>query len=172
MHFSIMAGCIPCLGPLLQAFTAPYTVEDTGARISSRKARRSSYYQKLDTIKGAQRNAVCSDDSANWRPFQGSIEGNAVANPAKLHTSTRVRVSQCLHGFSWQKNNESSSPLRDESLAGGSGCSDRLVIKKTTEVSIRYETVPIIQGMGMHHHNSEDSTATKPYRKDLGDVQE
>lgn len=98
---------------------------------------RDSYY-KLETLKRVERSVVDSDDSANWRPFEGSRE-YAVAYPAKPQFGAKDKIAQRLDLTSRHARKQSSKGLRDDLQAGDSEGVDRLIIQRTTEVSIQYE---------------------------------
>ncbi|KAG5932594.1 hypothetical protein E4U53_001253 [Claviceps sorghi] len=138
IHFSIVAGSITCLKPFLRTFNPACAVERRGQSTPNHNGTRDSYL-KLDTLKRKEQIAVDSDDSANWRPFQGSGEGHVTAMPPGSYASTRgERVAPPRHA---PKSSIGGERCDDAAPADVDGA-DRLVIQRTTEVSIKYEQNP------------------------------
>ncbi|KAG6010785.1 hypothetical protein E4U21_004173 [Claviceps maximensis] len=137
IHFSIIASSIPCLKPFLRTFNPACPLERCGQATTSHNGTRDSYL-KLDTLKRRELNVVDSDDSANWRPFQGSGERHVIALPAESYVPVRgdkIAPPRYPHNDSMgERDCDAATPDADGA--------DRLIIQRTTEVSIKYEQNP------------------------------
>ncbi|KAG5976350.1 hypothetical protein E4U55_007352 [Claviceps digitariae] len=134
IHFSIIACSIPCLRPFLRTFNPACAVERCGQASTSHNGTRDSYL-KLDTLKRREQNVVDSDDSANWRPFQGSGEGHVIALPPESYTPIRGEKMSS----SRQAHHDSMGERGIDAATADADATDRLIIQRTTEVSIKYE---------------------------------
>ncbi|KAG5927307.1 hypothetical protein E4U42_002366 [Claviceps africana] len=138
IHFSIVAGSITCLKPFLRTFNPACAVDRRGQPTPSHNGTRDSYL-KLDTLKRREQIVVDSDDSANWRPFQGLGERHVIAMPQESYACTRgERIAPPRHAA---KGSIGGERRADAAPAEADGA-DRLVIQRTTEVSIKYEQNP------------------------------
>ncbi|KAK2590387.1 hypothetical protein QQS21_011924 [Conoideocrella luteorostrata] len=140
IHYSIIAGSITCLKPFLRTFNPACAIESRTQDTTSRNATRDSYY-KLETLKRTEHSLMDSDDSANWRPYQGSAQGHVVAYPSKPHLRTKDKAVPGLQLATRNTLTDSRGGRRGAASVDVEG-TDRLVIQRTTEVSIRYERNP------------------------------
>ncbi|KAG6015485.1 hypothetical protein E4U43_005218 [Claviceps pusilla] len=137
IHFAIIACSIPCLKPFLRTFTPACAVERRGEGSTSHNGTRDSYL-KLDTLKRREQKVVDSDDSANWRPFQGSGERHVIALPPESFVQTQGDKG----APSRQAHDDSIGKRIGDGAADETDGTDRLVIQRTTEVCIKYELNP------------------------------
>ncbi|KAG6030823.1 hypothetical protein E4U19_000266 [Claviceps sp. Clav32 group G5] len=137
VNFSIIAGSLTCLKPFLRTFNPPCATERRGQSSTGGNGTRDSYL-RLDTLKRRELKLNDSDDSANWRPFQGSGERHVVALPPESHArpgGDKAAPSRHIHI-------DSIAERRGGAPAADADATDRLVIQRTTEVSIKYEQNP------------------------------
>ncbi|OAA47141.1 hypothetical protein NOR_02777 [Metarhizium rileyi] len=139
IHFSLMAGCITCLKPFLRTFNTSYTVQSKDAAMGDASGGRGSIYYKLETLQRVERSAADSDDSANWRPFQGSGQGPVVSCPAEPHFATNDKLAQRLDDSSRRVSKGPSSELGEIAKIANADGSHRLIIQRTTEFSVYSE---------------------------------
>lgn len=142
-HFSIMACCVTSLKPFLHAFNQPsYEYKTSGTAHSGRSGLHDNYY-KLESWKKIERSDGSASGSGNhpgsWRPnLDSTAAGHATAYPAKAHTRGRDNIitpEKALNGKKWTSRKE----VRGDADSAETDASDRLIIQRTTEVSVQYE---------------------------------
>lgn len=135
-HFSIMACCVTSLKPFLHTFNQPTYEYKTSGTAQSGRSGHDNYY-KLETWKKVERGGGSGSASGsghhpgNWRPHRDNVAGHATAYPAKTHT----RGGKALQGMRWNTKQD----VRDDADSADTDASERMIIQRTTEVSVQYE---------------------------------
>lgn len=135
-YSSVTACCATSLKPFLHAFNQPSYSYNTSDTVQSGRSGRSTYH-KLETWRRVQRS---NDDSGShpgsWRPAGESTTGHAM--PAKVYARggavSGLAPTPPLSSKKWAPRKES-----DDAASAESDASDRLIIQRTMEVSVKYE---------------------------------
>lgn len=145
LQFSIIASSVTALKPFLTVFNQP--VFAYHGAISGRSADSADPYYKLEMFRRVDRKVEVTDDSANWRPDHNSTQRSITAQPGKALTRTRsegnqgASSSQAHNGYAnGPPKAANGSFISEGGESADTGASDIMIIKKTTEVMVRYET--------------------------------
>lgn len=141
LQFSIVATSVTALKPFLTVFNQPMFAYGSGG-IVGRSADSGDPYYKLEMFRRVDRKVEISDDSANWRPDQGSAQRSITAEPGRAFT--RVRREGDSGDRSRPYKGSATRPPRaartsDDAASAQTDGSERMIIQKTTEVMVRYE---------------------------------
>ncbi|KAJ6782936.1 hypothetical protein PWT90_03088 [Aphanocladium album] len=142
LQFSILATSVTALKPFLTVFNQPMYAVGSGA-IVGRSADSGDPYYKLEMFRRVDRKVEISDDSANWRPDQGSAQRSITAEPGKVFTRQKrneasVDRSRPYTGLANRPPRAALSSA-DDAASAQTDASDRMIIQKTTEVVVCYE---------------------------------
>ncbi|KAJ4147213.1 hypothetical protein LMH87_001752 [Akanthomyces muscarius] len=136
LHFSIIATSVTALKPFLTVFDQPKFGY-------GRSAESGDPYYKLEMFRRVNRQLDVEDDSANWRPHQGSSERSILSEPDKVMTRKRGDSdgddrSRPYHG-SANRPPRARDPTFGDVTFLQTHTWERLLIQKTTEFVVRYE---------------------------------
>ncbi len=162
LHFSIIASCVTTLKPFLRHFDPTYVLES--ADVSSSKRSRTSTtnpsrdpYYRLGTMNRPNRSRDDPNDNINWRPYQGPTQSDRYAKA--YHDSTATQSSQSSKEGTLSRlartistslgsgtQSKQSSATRSNHIGDTASmrtdASDRIIIERTTEVSVEHEDSP------------------------------
>lgn len=154
LHFSMIASCVTTLKPFLRHFGPTIVLES--ANVSSGKRSRDPYYH-LDVLGGGSGSSrrASANDSINWRPYQGLAHASASHDASATTQSGRrggkvgrlLRTSRSVgSGLRSAAQSRGRSAIRSRSRGDEQSTRtdplDRLVIERTTEVSVEHEDGP------------------------------
>lgn len=136
LHFSIIATSVTALKPFLTVFDQPKFGY-------GRSAESGDPYYKLEMFRRVNRQLDVEDDSANWRPHQGSSERSILSEPDKVMTRKRGDSDGDDRGRPYHGSANQPPRARDPTFGDVTFLQthtwERLLIQKTTEFVVRYE---------------------------------
>ena len=131
-----MACCVTSLKPFLHTFNQPTYEYKASGTMRSGRSDHDSYY-KLETWKKVERGGGSASASGsghhpgNWRPHLDSGTGHATAYPTKAN----IKAERPLKGIRRNTKEE----VRDDAESADTDASERMIIQRTTEVSVQYD---------------------------------
>ncbi|KAJ6786768.1 hypothetical protein PWT90_10742 [Aphanocladium album] len=159
LHFSIIASCVTTLKPFLRHFDPTYVLES--AEISTSKRSRTSLtnpsrdpYYRLGAMNRSNRSRGDPNDDITWRPYQGPTQPDRHASA--YHDSNATQTSQSskegrlsrlsrtiadgLRSSTQSKQNSATQSFtHGDSASMRTDGSERMIIERTTEVSVEHE---------------------------------
>lgn len=162
LHFSIIASCVTTLKPFLRHFDPTYVLES--ADVSSSKRSRNSTtnpsrdpYYRLGPVNRSNQSHDNRNDNINWRPYQGPTQADRYTKA--YHDSTATQSSQSSKEGTLSRlartistslgsgtQSKQSSATRSNNIGDAAStrtdASDRIIIERTTEVSVEHEASP------------------------------
>lgn len=134
-----MATSVTALKPFLTVFSQPMFAYGSGG-IIGRSADSGDPYYKLEMFRRVNRQIEISDDSANWRPDHPTTNRSITAQPDKAFVRHRREdhadeSARPYHGSA----NRPPRAANRSAASDDDDASDRMIIQKTTEVTVLYE---------------------------------
>ncbi|KAJ6787679.1 hypothetical protein PWT90_08377 [Aphanocladium album] len=160
VHFSIIAGSATALKPLLTSFYATHPAMDLTTSTSGLRSKDRSGgdpYYRLETVKpavlsnnngGTSKRVVINRAAATditWQASAGSHQASAYSRSDNNSGSRSVTNSRTHNGSSHRRTDtmtgasKNGRPQREPHASSASDDSGRMIIQKTTEVTVQYK---------------------------------
>ncbi|KAM3457684.1 hypothetical protein NHJ6243_007705 [Beauveria neobassiana] len=143
LQFSIVATSFTALKPFLTVFRQPVVAYGSIGGIFGPSANPGEPGCKLKLFHRVKHGPQRSDHSANWRPDQGSAQQSISAQPGRAVTRKRRDDTdddrESLYNSRMNLPRRATNRAMDDSVSAQTDESDRMMIQRTTEVTLFYE---------------------------------
>ncbi|KAM3545562.1 hypothetical protein ARSEF1564_001556 [Beauveria bassiana] len=143
LQFSIVATSFTALKPFLTVFRQPVVAYGSIGGIFGPSANPGEPGCKLKLFHRVKHGPQGSDHSATWRPDQGSAQQSITAQPGRAVTRKRRDDTdddrESLHNSCMNLPRRATNRVMEDSVSTQTDESDRMIVQRTTEVTVFYE---------------------------------